>query len=51
MPAYFGYVETRLSGGHQPGWSRELLDVLRSVLRRVCNARRREDPNSADVDE
>lgn len=34
MPAYFEYVAARLSGGHQPGWRRERLDVLRSVLRR-----------------
>lgn len=33
MPAYFEYVEARLSGGHQPEWRKELLDVLRSVLR------------------
>ncbi|KAJ5447046.1 Aminoglycoside phosphotransferase [Penicillium cf. griseofulvum] len=33
MPAYFEYVVARLSGGHQPDWRRELLDMLRSVLR------------------
>ena len=38
MPAYFEYVEARLSGGHQPEWRRELLDVLRSVLRCECDA-------------
>lgn len=51
MPAYFEYVAARLSGGHQPEWRRELLDVLRSVLRRECDARRREDLDLADVDE
>jgi hypothetical protein len=38
MPAYFEYVAARLSGGHQPGWRRELLDVLKSVLRHECDA-------------
>lgn len=33
MPAYFEYAAARLSGGHQPEWRKELLDVLRSVLR------------------
>lgn len=51
MPAYFEYVEARLSGGHQPEWRRELLDVLRSVLRRECDARRREDLGAVNVDE
>ena len=36
MPAYYEYVEARLSGGHDPEWRMELLDVLRSVLRREC---------------
>ncbi|OJD10331.1 hypothetical protein AJ78_08611 [Emergomyces pasteurianus Ep9510] len=51
MPAYFEYVAARLSGGHQPEWRRELLDVLRSVLRRECDARRPEYLSLADVDE
>ncbi|KAK2855531.1 hypothetical protein FQN49_005098 [Arthroderma sp. PD_2] len=38
MPAYFEYVDARLSGGHQPEWRVELLDVLRSVLRNECDA-------------
>ncbi|KAF3491892.1 uncharacterized protein GIQ15_01409 [Arthroderma uncinatum] len=38
MPAYFDYVNARLSGGHDPGWRVELLDIMRSVLRRECNA-------------
>lgn len=33
MPAYFEYAAARLLGGHQPEWRKELLDVLRSVLR------------------
>ncbi|OJJ30562.1 hypothetical protein ASPWEDRAFT_46170 [Aspergillus wentii DTO 134E9] len=37
MPAYYEYVAARLCGGHQPEWRRELLDVLRSVLRHECD--------------
>ncbi|TFY58374.1 hypothetical protein EVJ58_g6452 [Rhodofomes roseus] len=33
MPAYFEYVLARLSGGHQAEWRKELLDVLKNVLR------------------
>ncbi|PGG99453.1 hypothetical protein AJ80_09339 [Polytolypa hystricis UAMH7299] len=51
MPAYFEYVAARLSGAHQPEWRRELLDVLRSVLRCECDAGDREDLDPADVDE
>ncbi|GJE92827.1 aminoglycoside phosphotransferase family protein [Phanerochaete sordida] len=36
MPAYYEYVAARLSGGHTPEWRRELLDVLRDVLRHEC---------------
>ena len=43
MPAYFEYVAARLSGGHQFAWRRELLDVLRSVLRCECDTGRQED--------
>ncbi|PGH05707.1 hypothetical protein AJ79_06723 [Helicocarpus griseus UAMH5409] len=35
-PAYFEYVSARLSGGHQSEWKKELLDVLRAVLRCEC---------------
>ncbi|KAI0768001.1 hypothetical protein BD413DRAFT_614685 [Trametes elegans] len=35
-PAYYEYAVARLSGGHD--WRRELLDVLRGVLRRECEA-------------
>lgn len=38
MPAYFEYVCARLSEGHDPEWRVELLDVMRSVLRRECEA-------------
>jgi hypothetical protein len=51
MPAYFEYVAARLSGGHQPEWRRELLDVLRSVLRLESDARCREDLDAVNVDE
>ncbi|CEJ58477.1 hypothetical protein PMG11_07131 [Penicillium brasilianum] len=51
MPAYFGYAAARLSGGHQPEWRRELLDVLRSVLRRECDAGRGEDLEAVNVEE
>lgn len=51
MPAYFEYVAARLSGGHQPEWRRELLDVLRSVLHCECYSRPREDLNDVSVDE
>jgi hypothetical protein len=50
MPAYFEYVAARLSGGHQPEWRRELLDVLLSVLRRECDTGCGEDFHPADVD-
>lgn len=43
MPAYFEYAAARLSGGHQPAWRKELLEVLRPVLRCECDTRRRED--------
>ncbi|KAK1150160.1 hypothetical protein N8T08_000059 [Aspergillus melleus] len=43
MRAYYEYVAARLSGGHRPEWRRELLDVLRSVLRCECDAGRQED--------
>lgn len=51
MPAYFEYAAARLSGGHQPERRRELLDVLRSVLRRECDAGPREDLEAANVEE
>ncbi|KAJ5800486.1 uncharacterized protein N7518_002554 [Penicillium psychrosexuale] len=51
MPAYYEYVAARLSGGHQPGWRRELLDVLRSVLRCECDARRQEDLDAVNVED
>lgn len=38
MPAYFEYVQARLSGAHRPEWRKELLDVLRSVLCCECGA-------------
>lgn len=50
MPAYFEYVQARLSGGHQPEWRRELLDVLRSVLRCECGAAGQEDLDAVNVD-
>ncbi|KAL4913559.1 hypothetical protein BDW62DRAFT_192226 [Aspergillus aurantiobrunneus] len=50
MPAYYEYVAARLSGGHQPEWRRELLDVLRSVLRCECGAERG-DLHAVDVEE
>lgn len=43
MPAYFEYVAARLTGGHEPEWRRELLEVLRTVLRRECEATCGED--------
>ncbi|KAI1831174.1 hypothetical protein DTO006G1_7530 [Penicillium roqueforti] len=51
MPAYYEYVAARLSGGHQPGWRRELLDVLRSVLRCECDAGRQEDLDAVNVED
>ncbi|KAJ5542963.1 hypothetical protein N7461_008966 [Penicillium sp. DV-2018c] len=51
MPAYFEYIAARLSGGHQPGWRRELLDVLRAVLRCECDAGRQEDLAAVNVDD
>ncbi|KAJ5895554.1 hypothetical protein N7495_007245 [Penicillium taxi] len=50
MPAYYEYVAARLCGGHEPEWRRELLDVLRSVLRHECDTRRREDLDAVDID-
>ncbi|WEW56661.1 hypothetical protein PRK78_002109 [Emydomyces testavorans] len=38
MPAYYEYVTARLSGGHQPEWRKDLLDVLRSVLHHECDS-------------
>lgn len=35
-PAYFEYVDARLSGGHEPEWRIELLDILSRVLRIEC---------------
>ncbi|KAK2759116.1 hypothetical protein FQN54_003215 [Arachnomyces sp. PD_36] len=49
MPAYFEYGMARLCGGHQSAWRRELLDVLRSVLRHEC-AERRKTPDVLDVE-
>ncbi|OAA48783.1 Aminoglycoside phosphotransferase [Cordyceps fumosorosea ARSEF 2679] len=37
-PAYFEYTMARLSGGHEPEWRKEVLDVLRAVLRSECDA-------------
>ncbi|OAA52568.1 Aminoglycoside phosphotransferase [Beauveria brongniartii RCEF 3172] len=51
MPAYFEYVAARLSGGHQPAWRKELLDVLRSVLRCECDVGRWDDQGAANIDE
>ncbi len=51
MPAYFEYVAARLSGDHQPAWRKELLDVLRSVLRCECDTGRQEDLRVVNVDE
>lgn len=38
LPAYFEYVEAQISPSHEPEWRKELLDVLRSVLRLECDA-------------
>ncbi|KZT65064.1 hypothetical protein DAEQUDRAFT_731794 [Daedalea quercina L-15889] len=35
-PAYYEYVMARLSTGYEPEWRKELLDVLRNVLRVEC---------------
>ena len=35
-PAYFEYAAACLSGGHQPEWRKELLEILREVLRIEC---------------
>ncbi|KAF2722483.1 hypothetical protein K431DRAFT_283897 [Polychaeton citri CBS 116435] len=35
-PAYFEYAVARLSGGYQPEWRKELLEILREVLRIEC---------------
>ncbi|KAJ6779591.1 hypothetical protein PWT90_08507 [Aphanocladium album] len=51
MPAYFEYFGARLSGGHQPAWRKELLDVLRSVLRCECDNGGREDLPVVNFDE
>ena len=42
MPAHYEYVQARLSGGHQPEWRKEILEVLRNVLRVECEAVRGE---------
>ena len=39
MPAYFEYAMARLSGGHDPWWRRELLEVLKEVLRCECESK------------
>jgi len=51
MPAYFEYVAARLSGGHDPAWRKELLDVLGSVLRCECDNGPREDMRVENFDE
>ncbi|EIW63443.1 uncharacterized protein TRAVEDRAFT_86823, partial [Trametes versicolor FP-101664 SS1] len=43
MPAYFEYVAAQLMGGHEPEWREELLEVLKTVLRRECEATCSED--------
>lgn len=50
MPAYFEYAAARLSGGHQSQWRRELLDVLKSVLRCECDSEHQEDLDPANID-
>ncbi|KZT02651.1 uncharacterized protein LAESUDRAFT_744868 [Laetiporus sulphureus 93-53] len=35
-PTYFEYVAARLSGGHEPYWQSELLEVLGKVLEKEC---------------
>jgi len=35
-PAYFEYAMARLCGGHNASWRKELLEVLREVLRIEC---------------
>jgi hypothetical protein len=35
-PAYYEYAAARLSGGHQPDWRTQLLDILLKVLRKEC---------------
>ncbi|KAK2731182.1 hypothetical protein FQN57_003544 [Myotisia sp. PD_48] len=37
MPAYYEYTEALLCGGHQPPWEKDVLGVLRCVLRYECN--------------
>ena len=39
IPAYFEYVAARLCEGHDSEWRRELLDVLRDVLRSECSTK------------
>ena len=51
MPAYFEYVMARLYGGHNSEWRKDLLDVLRSVLRYECDSRLHDDLNSVKVSE
>lgn len=51
MPDYFDYVASRFSGGHRPEWRRELLHVLRSILRCDCDARVQKDLGAVNVDE
>ncbi|OJD25240.1 hypothetical protein ACJ73_03398 [Blastomyces percursus] len=38
MQAYFESVAARLSGGHQPEWRKEFLDVLEERYRRTIAA-------------
>ena len=51
MPAYFEYTAARLTGGHQPDWRKEILDVLRTVLRRECEIGTPKDLVPAEVNE
>lgn len=51
LPAYFEYVEAQINPSHEPEWRKELLDVLRLVLRHECNAEfERGDLCTAKVD-
>ncbi|KAH7309850.1 hypothetical protein B0I35DRAFT_490501 [Stachybotrys elegans] len=45
------YIVARLSGGHDPPWRKELLDVLRSVLRYEYNDQHQEDPDAVMFDD
>ncbi|KAI0708706.1 hypothetical protein C8Q72DRAFT_871846 [Fomitopsis betulina] len=51
MPAYFEYVAARLTGAHLPEWRKELLDVLRTVLRRECGVKCGEDAEDGESGE